>query len=174
RPLRPGIMRSSTTTSGWSRSTRAATSTPSSAWPTTRKSASDSSRARTPSLTTGWSSARTKRIVTVGLAPFLLDRELGDDHGAAVRAGAQPQPAARRAGPLLHTGEPAALAGWDGVDVEADPLVGHLDSQDVAGRRAVDGGVLDVGVASHVREGLLDDAEGGRLDLWRQAPVQAR
>src|SRR5438105_3970979 len=83
----------------------------------TRKSASDSSRARTPSLTTGWSSARTKRIVTVGLAPFLLDWELGDDHGAAVRAGAQPQPAARRAGPLLHTGEPAALAGWDGVDV---------------------------------------------------------
>src|SRR6266540_4218566 len=139
-PSMVGMRRSISTTSGRSRATRATASAPVAASPTISNSVCPASMPRSPSRTTGWSSAITGRI--------------GKDAGVAhagkavtVRAGR----ASGGAGPGRHAlGRPGDAARLLGVDRQ-------LDDQGGAGA----GGALDHQRAAEAVDPL---AHGGQAE----------
>src|SRR5690242_18981266 len=122
-PFMLGMAMSMTTTSGDCSSARRTLSRPSAASATIAKSGCFSSRARSPSRTTVWSSASSMRMGIL----FFGDRQLSQYRCSPPRMGFDGDAATQPADALFHTEQPEAshVAGVESVavvtDTEADP-----------------------------------------------------
>src|SRR6202046_621907 len=177
-PSMTGMRTSMRTTSGLSCLRSSTASAPSLAVPTTVKSGCVSSSAANPARTTWWSSA-TMILIAGGVSVIgscLSRRRLGRDgqagldHEAAGVPGACAQLAADRGRALAHAEQPvpadlrrserAEGAGPRGTGA----VVADAQQEGVHGivQLDVDGGALRM--PARVRQRLLDDAVGGKLD----------
>src|SRR6266545_5105308 len=162
-PLRPGITRSMSTTSGRRRSTAATAASPSPASPTTSIPSRDSRNVRSPCRTTGWSSARNTRI---GASATRYRRPHGR---ACARHRLDCELPAERLGPLAHRREPeATLADHPRRGIEANAVVPYGDRHAAVARLDVDDHRLGSGVMHGVVQRLLDDTVQLRLDGRRE------
>src|SRR5690348_674557 len=165
-PSRSGIVRSITTTSGFSRSAMATASRPFGASPTTWMSRAALSTALSPSRTTLWSSASTTRIMpSLIRCSSLIPGEVAYDG----HHGRDPRPHAWRAvdlesppgernpfahGEQSHTGTPPFRL----EDVEAAPVVDHVEHDAAVAHREAELGAIGAGMLQHVVHGGLGDA----------------
>src|SRR5512133_1190305 len=164
-PFMFGMAMSMTTTSGSYSSARRTLSRPSPASATTAISGCFSSRARSPSRTTVWSSASSMRMGIFLVLGGPLQRQCGDDGRSPPRLRFDGEPAAEASNALLHAEQAEAA---DDAGVEAVAVVAHA-AADAAGLPAhLYFDVVGVGVAGGVVHGLLDEPEDAGLVLVRQ------
>src|SRR5256712_1220499 len=171
-PLIPASCRSRTITSGLWCSTSRVTSVPSVVAPTTSMSGSLSSRARRPSSTMAWSSARST-LITGDSLPGERDGELG----AAPRRAVDREPAAQHLHSVLDPPQPEVpafdahvhFARQHALGLEPAAVVGDGELDRRPAPRDADALARRPAVAVAVRERLLQDAVD--RDLRRQGAV---
>src|SRR5215831_19158014 len=167
-PSSSGMAMSMMTMSGRRRRASETASRPLPATPTTCRSFPPSSRARSPSRTTAWSSAS---ITETGMAPpasgiaassIVFHQDLYPVVGARFEGEARPD----RLGPLAHDQQAPAGVGARAVDVlrvESHAVVAHREESAAVLAPYRDLHVLRVGVLRDVVERLLGDAEHGEV-----------
>src|SRR5690349_4453445 len=166
RPLRPGIIRSTISTSGLTRWTSSSPAIPSSASATTWKEGSVCRRFRNPCRTIGWSS--TKATFTNILPPFqaiFANRKGSNYLGPLRQHRAYQQVAAGKFGPLPHP--PQARAGFfqHRGGVEPAALIDDLHPERVLLDRQAHKDGFHPGMPRHIRERLLDNSVSSCLDI---------
>src|SRR5688572_20090105 len=157
-PFRPGMMRSSTATSGWCFSARLTAPRPSAASATT-VNPWGSRRARSASRNSWWSSARRRLDI-------LDQRHGGLELGAPGVTLAQAQSAADGREPLADADEPDARA-LGALLRQPVPVVVHRAADRVARALHRDPGEAGAGVSDDVGQRLLHGAIERELDLGR-------
>src|ERR1035437_1234114 len=168
-PFSSGMLTSITTTSGRSCSARSTASRPLAASPTISMSASAARIILKPWRTTAWSSARRMRM------RFMLDRDPHFNYNTLVEAGADRDIAPGAAGASAHPdhaqwARPTGLPDFrSGIAGEAAAVVVNGEANLIAARFQFDCDALRSGVARHVGERLLRDAEQVRLGLIGKA-----
>src|SRR5438876_3067208 len=171
-PLIPASCRSRTITSGLWCSTSRVTSVPSVVAPTTSMSGSLSSKARRPSSTMAWSSARST-LITGDSLPGERDVELG----AAPRRAVDREPAAQHLHAVLDPPQPEVpafdahvhFARQHALGLEPAAIVGDGEQDRRPVPRDPDALARRPAVAMAVRERLLQDTVD--RDLRRQGAV---
>src|SRR5690348_1587100 len=175
-PLRCGIDRSSSSTSGLVRSTASCTSRPSATVPTTVYVARSSSRS--PWLTSGWSSAIStdaRRCMRVTLA-LLLPRYERADSGARAGSRYDLESSVGKSRALRHADEPKPFASSRVVGDEAFALVFNTQF-DARGRHGhVHVALCHTGVLHDVAERFLRDTidEQRVIGRRRECAIGAR
>src|SRR5882672_1994720 len=167
-PSSSGMAISMMTMSGRSRSASLTASRPLPATATTCRSLPPSSRARSPSRTTAWSSAS---ITDTGISPPALSVVFHEHLHAAVGAGLQRELGADRLGPLAHDQQPPTgfrARTFEALWIESYSVVAHREHR--AAVLAPDGDLhaLGVGMLGDVVERFLGDAEHGEIDRLGQ------
>ena len=162
-PSTPGMRMSISTTSGTSSRGERSASAPSPASPTTSMSSSCVEQRAQPAA----HQLLDRRRAAPGSR---ATRPIGSPARTAkpaARAAARPRACRRRTRPLAHPGDPVAPGSAGRAAAASPTLVEHLDvnaSPSARIRTTAPG----VGVAGHVRERFLDDAERGEVDVAGQ------
>src|SRR3990170_3007573 len=163
-PLPSGRRMSMITTSGWAWRAILTASWAVPASPTTAKPGRRSRSVRRPMRTTSWSSTMRMLTVPSGMALFshAAQGEFDPHLGAAPGDALHGEAGAQATGALLHVAEPAPV-GWPfRARVEADAVVSDLQPYRMGGRRQLHAERGRLGVAGHVAQRLLGDAEQRR------------
>ena len=137
---------------------------PSSASPTTSRSDRVSTISRKPLRTSAWSSAMRTRIGTGS-----VDRDPGRDEIAAARARAGVDAAAEHGDALAHADRGRCRRSSSPPPVPSS----RISSAELVAVADAHGRVLGVRVLERVRQRLLHDPIGGKIDRRRQRPRRA-
>src|SRR6267142_4508484 len=167
-PSSSGMAMSMMTMSGRKRSASATASRPFPATATTCKSLPPSSRARSPSRTTAWSSAS---ITETGISPPDLSVVFHHNLHAAVGTGLQAELGADRLRPLAHDQQSPTRfrAGTaDPLRIETDAVVAHRENRAAVLAADCDLHAPGVGVLGDVVERFLGDAKHREIDRLGQ------